>query len=78
MGLVGADDFEDSGDLFGGEAGFFEDSRGFFGDVGYVVPGLEGVFVFGAVADEDAEIVEPDCGEDYVVVVGEVLADLFG
>ncbi|WP_433983503.1 hypothetical protein RBB78_20505 [Tunturiibacter empetritectus] len=36
-----------------------------------MVPGLEGFGVFGALADEDAEVVEPDGGEDYVVVVGE-------
>ena len=41
-----------------------------------MVPGLEGGGGFGAVADEDAEIVEEDGGVDYVVVVGEALADL--
>ena len=60
-----------------GEASFGEDRGGFFGDIGYVVPGLEGFFVFGTVADEDTEVVEPDSGEDYVVVVGQAVADLF-
>ena len=31
----------------------------------------EGIGVFRTVADEDAEIVEKGCGEDYFIVVGE-------
>ena len=41
-----------------------------------MVPSFEGFGVFGAVAYEDAEVVEPDSGEDYVVIVGEASSDL--
>ena len=57
VGLVSADDFEYGGDFFFGEAELGEERGGFFGDVGYVVPGFERSFEFGAVADEDAEVV---------------------
>lgn len=75
VGLVGADDFEDCGDLFFGEGRFLQDCWRFFDDVGYVVPGFEGFCIFRAVADKDAEVVKPDGGEDYVVVVSEGLSD---
>jgi hypothetical protein len=69
-GLVLADAVEDGGDFGFGKAGFAEDLRGALAGESHVVPAAEGLGIFGAVADEDAEVVKPGrCADDIAIVV---------
>lgn len=76
--LVGADALEDMDDFGAGETEGAEDGGRVLHGVGDVIPVVKLFGVVGAMAEEDAEIVQPACGVDDVVVIRHALADLLG
>ena len=72
VGLVLANAGKDGRGLGDGEAHGCKDLGGAMTDVGHMVPANQGGSIFGAVTDEDAEIVEKGRGEEDVVVGGEI------
>ncbi len=76
--LVLADDIEDSGNFIFRKARTAQDSGCMRAGVSDVIPVAELFGIFGAVADEDAEIVQPGSGTDDVAVVFKAGSDQLG
>lgn len=75
FGLVQTDRVEDGGDFLLREAGLAQDDRRLRAGIGHMIPGDEGIQFLGAIADKNAEVMEPGGGFDDVAIVVEIGAD---
>jgi hypothetical protein len=78
MGLMLAYAVEDGGNFRFRKAGIAEDLRRVSAGISHVIPATKGFRFLRAVADEDAEVVEPGCGTNDVAIVIETGANRFG
>ena len=74
---VGSDDLDNGWNFLGGKAESLKQGGCFFERVSDVIPFCERDWVFGTMADEDAEVVQPGGGVEDVVVERLALRNLF-
>src|SRR5712691_10897567 len=75
---MGADGFEHSGNFLRWKTKSFQQCRGFFDGIDDIIPFLKGRQIFGAMTDKNAEVVQPGCREEHVVIEGPSLGELRG
>jgi hypothetical protein len=77
LGLVLAHDLKDGGNFRFGEAGVAQDLRRVGAGIGNVIPPGEFLGTFGAIANENAQVVKPGGSHNDLVVVVQAGADRF-